>query len=111
VDDAAQHVTDVVRGADLLDSTARQIHLQKLLGLPTPRYLHVPVALDANGDKLSKQTGAAPLGKANARAMLEQALRFLGQPPTSDLAEALARWEPGRIPVVRGRRADCAAES
>ena len=58
VDDALQGVTDVVRGADLLGSTARQIHLQRLLGIPTPRYLHVPVALSAAGGKLSKQTGA-----------------------------------------------------
>ena len=61
VDDAAQGVTDVVRGADLLDSTPRQIYLQRLLGVPTPRYLHVPVAVNAAGEKLSKQTRAAPL--------------------------------------------------
>ena len=58
VDDALQGVTDVVRGADLLDSTPRQIYLQRLLGLPTPRYLHVPVIRNAAGEKLSKQTGA-----------------------------------------------------
>jgi glutamyl-Q tRNA(Asp) synthetase len=58
VDDAAQGVTDVVRGADLLDSTPRQIYLQRLLQLPTPRYLHVPVLRNARGEKLSKQTGA-----------------------------------------------------
>ena len=61
VDDAEQGVTDVVRGADLLGSTARQIYLQKLLQLPTPRYMHVPVVNNAAGEKLSKQTGATPL--------------------------------------------------
>ena len=61
VDDADQGVTDVVRGADLLGSTARQIYLQRLLQLPTPRYLHVPVVNNAAGEKLSKQTGATPL--------------------------------------------------
>jgi glutamyl-Q tRNA(Asp) synthetase len=61
VDDAEQGVTDVVRGADLLESTPRQIYLQRLLGVPTPRYLHVPVVRNANGEKLSKQTGAAAI--------------------------------------------------
>lgn len=61
IDDAAQGVTDVVRGADLLGSTARQIYLQHLLQLPTPRYLHVPVVTNAAGEKLSKQTGASAL--------------------------------------------------
>ncbi|MCB2560756.1 tRNA glutamyl-Q(34) synthetase GluQRS, partial [Listeria monocytogenes] len=56
VDDAEQGVTDVVRGADLLDATPRQIFLQRLLGVPTPRYLHVPVVRNENGEKLSKQT-------------------------------------------------------
>jgi glutamyl-Q tRNA(Asp) synthetase len=111
VDDAAQGVTDVVRGADLLDSTARQIHLQKLLGLPAPRYLHVPAATDANGDKLSKQTGAPPVGEANGRAMLARALAFLGQPPADNLEEALARWNPEEIPRVRTSAADVAPGS
>ena len=61
VDDAAQGVTHIVRGADLLESTARQIYLQRLLGLATPRYLHVPILKNADGEKLSKQTGALPL--------------------------------------------------
>ena len=67
VDDADQGVTDVVRGADLLDSTARQIHLQRLLGARTPRYLHVPVATNAAGEKLSKQTGARAARPAGSR--------------------------------------------
>ncbi len=78
VDDAAQGVTHVVRGADLLDSTARQIYLQRLLALPTPRYLHVPLVSNADGDKLSKQTGARPLDPAQPLRELTQAAAFLG---------------------------------
>jgi glutamyl-Q tRNA(Asp) synthetase len=81
VDDAEQGVTDVVRGADLLDSTPRQIYLQRLLGVPTPRYLHVPVLRNAQGEKLSKQTGALavqPGDEAGAVAALRDAARFLG---------------------------------
>jgi glutamyl-Q tRNA(Asp) synthetase len=99
VDDAAQGVTDVVRGADLLDSTARQIHLQRLLGYPTPRYLHLPVAVNAAGEKLSKQTGAAPV--ADPKRAIADALRFLGQRGET-LEEARKAWNPGAIP---GRRA------
>ena len=95
VDDGAQGVTDVVRGADLLDSTPRQIYLQRLLGLPTPRYLHVPVALDAAGAKLSKQSAATPI-ETDPRA-LRRALAFLGQPEAATLAEALSRWDPQLI--------------
>jgi glutamyl-Q tRNA(Asp) synthetase len=95
VDDAVQGITDVVRGADLLDSTPRQIYLQRLLGLPTPRYLHVPVALDAVGEKLSKQMGAAPI-EADAGA-LARALGFLGQPGAATLDEALRNWNPQLI--------------
>ncbi len=78
VDDAAQHVTHVVRGADLLDSTARQIYLQRLLGLPTPGYLHVPVITNALGEKLSKQTGATALDLSHPLDALHAAARFLG---------------------------------
>jgi hypothetical protein len=60
-DDAAQGITDVVRGADLIASTARQMLLQRRLGLATPSYLHVPIAIGGTGEKLSKQTHAAPL--------------------------------------------------
>ncbi len=83
VDDAEQGVTDVVRGADLLDSTPRQIFLQRVLGVPTPRYLHVPVVRNENGEKLSKQTGAlavAPGDQATAVEALWAAARFLGLP-------------------------------
>jgi glutamyl-Q tRNA(Asp) synthetase len=78
VDDADQQVTHVVRGADLLDSTARQIYLQRLLQLPTPRYMHVPVVTNAAGEKLSKQTGALALDLQRPLEMLEAAAKFLG---------------------------------
>ena len=77
VDDAAQTITDIVRGADLMDSTPRQTHLQRLLGYPTPRYVHVPIATNALGGKLSKQTKAEPLDCTNKRELLEAAYRFL----------------------------------
>jgi glutamyl-Q tRNA(Asp) synthetase len=103
VDDDAQGVTDVVRGADLLDSTARQIHLQRLLGAPMPRYLHVPVATSADGEKLSKQTAARAVGPSELR----PALQFLGQAVPADLTprEALAwarrHWDAARVPRAR----------
>jgi glutamyl-Q tRNA(Asp) synthetase len=80
VDDAHQRITDVVRGADLLDNTPRQIHLQRVLGLPRPRYLHVPVVVDERGEKLSKQTLAPPLDSHAPLAALEAAGRHLGLP-------------------------------
>ncbi len=92
VDDAAQGVTDVVRGADLADNTARQIHLQRLLGLPQPRYLHTPLVLGADGHKLSKQNGAAPLDTRQPLATLKAAAAVLGLPalPAADVADWLA---------------------
>ena len=99
VDDAAQGVSDVVRGADLLDSTPRQIHLQRLLGLPAPRYLHVPAAVNAQGEKLSKQTGATAIEPTWAS--VRQALDFLGQPEAGSLDEAVRSWHPGRVPARR----------
>lgn len=88
VDDAAQGVTEVVRGADLLDSAARQIHLQRLLGVPTPAYAHLPVVLDKHGGKLSKQTGAPPVELRRASQHLHDALNFLGHKPPDELREA-----------------------
>ena len=103
VDDAEQGVTDVVRGADLLDSTARQIWLQRLLGYAQPRYLHVPAAVNAAGEKLSKQTGATPV--AGRKDALRAALAFLGQQETGDLAEAVRNWDPALIAARRVRGA------
>ena len=104
-DDADQGVTDVVRGADLLDSTARQIALQRHLGVPTPRYLHVPVVVNAAGEKLSKQTHAPDAQPAQ----LAQAMAFLGLSPPTGLAQgdllpwALGEWRADRVPRVRSR--------
>ncbi|MGV2289497.1 tRNA glutamyl-Q(34) synthetase GluQRS [Trinickia sp. YCB016] len=78
VDDADSEITHVVRGADLLDSTARQIYLQRCLGVPTPAYLHVPVVVNEEGEKLSKQTGAAALDARDPLATLGDAARHLG---------------------------------
>jgi glutamyl-Q tRNA(Asp) synthetase len=93
VDDAAQGVTDVVRGEDLADNTARQILLQRALRLAPPRYLHTPLVLGANDEKLSKQNGAAPLATNDPLAALNQAAQVLGLPPQSgSVASALAAW-------------------
>jgi glutamyl-Q tRNA(Asp) synthetase len=110
VDDAFQNITDVVRGADLLDSTPRQIHLQRLLRLPPVRYLHIPVAANAAGEKLSKQTNAPPLGEPLEE--LSAALRFLNQPACEEPAEsagellacAAARWDPSRLAAIFSQR-------
>jgi glutamyl-Q tRNA(Asp) synthetase len=80
VDDAEQRITDVVRGADLLENTPRQVWLQRLLGVPTPRYLHVPLVTNARGEKLSKQTGAPALDTERPLAELERAWQHLGFP-------------------------------
>ncbi|UCE88957.1 MAG: tRNA glutamyl-Q(34) synthetase GluQRS, partial [Pseudomonadota bacterium] len=109
VDDAAQGITEVVRGSDLLDSTARQLHLQTLLGLPRPGYVHLPVATDPGGHKLSKQTHAAPLDLDHPVPALWQALAFLGQQPPPLLQRAnldtllewaLANWRIATVPRI-----------
>jgi glutamyl-Q tRNA(Asp) synthetase len=99
VDDAEQGVTDVVRGEDLTDNTARQILLQRALGLPTPSYLHTPLVRGADGDKLSKQNGATAIDTATpeaALAALAAAARVLGLGPATapSCAAALAGWVP-----------------
>jgi len=110
VDDAASGVTHVVRGADLLDSTARQIFLQRLLGYPTPVHAHLPVAVNAAGEKLSKQTGATAIDDLPAEAMLLAALTFLGQIPPAELHNApltqiwqwaLLHWSIDHVPARR----------
>ena len=105
VDDAEQHVTDVVRGADLLGNTPRQIHLQRRLGVATPRYLHVPLVRDSCGDKLSKQTHAAELADDEVLPALHAAWRWLGQAALPTVATpaafwrlAIDRWDGGQIP-------------
>lgn len=109
VDDGDQGITDVVRGADLLDSTPRQILLQQALQLPTPRYLHLPLLLDAQGRKLSKSDGADALDPGQPLPALRRAWRQLGQVSfaTADtcdaadwLQQAAARFEPARLPPV-----------
>jgi glutamyl-Q tRNA(Asp) synthetase len=109
IDDAEQGVTCVVRGADLIDSTPRQIHLQRLLSLPTPQYLHLPVALDQAGQKLSKQTLAHPVLAANASAIIYSVLDYLGQRPPHDLKQAApahalrwasSNWSRNRLPAA-----------
>jgi len=105
-DDAAQNISHVVRGADLLDNTARQIALQQHLDLTTPEYLHLPVALDAQGRKLSKQTGAPPLDNKSASDNLIAAWRLLGQKPAPAglkscnalLSHFTAHWNRALIP-------------
>ena len=109
VDDAEQGITNVVRGADLLGSTPRQIYLQQLLGLPQPRYVHLPVAVNERGEKLSKQTFAAPVDAARPSPSLVAALSFLGQQPPRELARATVgelwtwaekNWKLDRVPRV-----------
>ncbi|MGH8076322.1 MAG: glutamate--tRNA ligase family protein, partial [Lysobacter sp.] len=83
VDDALQRVTDVARGADLLASTPRQILLQRALGLPTPRYAHLPLVLDHQGRKLSKSDAAMPVDPDRPLPTLRAAWQALGQPPAT----------------------------
>ena len=110
VDDADQGVDSVVRGVDLLDSTARQIWLQQCLGLAVPSHAHLPVAVNATGEKLSKQTRAPAVDPAQGAGLLARVLRFLGQPVPREverlpLAEfwrwAMGRWDISRVPAVR----------
>ena len=108
VDDAWQGITDIVRGIDLLASTPRQLYLQRCLGAARPRYLHLPLAVNQYGLKLSKQNLALPLRRDNASAALVRALQFLGQPlpdtaahlpPCRELLHwASAHWQADNIP-------------
>ncbi|MFN0299911.1 MAG: tRNA glutamyl-Q(34) synthetase GluQRS [Burkholderiales bacterium] len=111
VDDAYQGITDVVRGADLLDSTPRQIFLGRALGYAPIQYLHLPVAVNASGEKLSKQTRARAIDPTMApAATLCAALRFLGQDPPRDaiswaprevLTWGVVNWQRAKIPRTR----------
>ncbi|MFC3552168.1 tRNA glutamyl-Q(34) synthetase GluQRS [Lysobacter cavernae] len=120
VDDAAQGITDVVRGADLLDSTPRQILLQRALGLPTPRYAHLPLVLGADGRKLSKSEAALPIDRDDPLPALRAAWLRLGQDPAAlagagSVAALLARAQSdfvvAAIPAGAGDRHDAAAVS
>jgi glutamyl-Q tRNA(Asp) synthetase len=106
VDDAFQNITHVVRGADLLHSTPRQIYLQRLLGFPTPAYMHLPIALNAQGEKLSKQTLAPAIATDDIVATLIAVLEYLRQQPPAELRQgsfeevlkwAVKNWQPERI--------------
>lgn len=110
-DDAAQGINAVVRGVDLLDSTPRQIWLQQRLALGTPSHAHLPVVLNAAGEKLSKQTRAAAVDPSAGSAALSAALRFLGQAVPQEISAgpvrdfwpwAIATWSIRRIPALRG---------
>jgi glutamyl-Q tRNA(Asp) synthetase len=109
-DDHDQGITEVVRGSDLLDSTPRHIHLQRLLGFTTPGYLHIPVAENSDGQKLSKLTGATEIDLQEVRPVLVCALEALGQRPPEDLAAAalesiwqwaMENWQPA---VMSGQK-------
>ena len=104
VDDHRQGVTQVVRGADLLDSTTWQICLQKALGFPTPEYMHLPVALSADGKKLGKRFQTDPVSNLDPAGVITQALRFLGHNPPNGISLtalwdwALNNWNSDHIP-------------
>jgi glutamyl-Q tRNA(Asp) synthetase len=109
VDDAMQNITEIVRGADLLDSTPRQIFLQQCLDYPRPDYLHVPLLLDQHGRKLSKSEGAAELNPDRPARSLYLALRHLGQQPPPGLMHAgiidiwqwaMENWDRASIPTT-----------
>ena len=110
LDDAWQGINKVVRGADLLDSTPRQLYLQELLGLPQPSYLHVPLIIQPDGHKLGKSYRSPPLTGQQAIPLLLRALRALGQTTEKALQDAsieellawsAAHWDSSRIPRVR----------
>lgn len=110
IDDIAQAVTEIVRGADLLGSTPRQLWLYQLLQQPVPRYLHVPLVMRPDGEKLSKRLGSAPLEADQAATTLYRALRILTPTPPAALRTepidrqlewAVAHWQPQRLPAIR----------
>ena len=115
VDDAAQGITEVVRGADLLDSTPRQIFLQRQLGLPSPAYAHLPLVVDAAGNKLGKSLASLPVDPDAPGPALDAAWRFLGQagqpfagtgPVEAALSRALAQFDASRVPRLHQATVD-----
>lgn len=118
LDDAWQGVTQVVRGADLLTSTPRQLLLQSMLGLPQPAYWHVPLLVDAHGRKFGKSSGAPSLAVHQPVPLLVSALRVLGQGPPAELNDAdcddvlgwaIRHWDSARIPALRAMMIDADA--
>jgi glutamyl-Q tRNA(Asp) synthetase len=116
VDDGFQGITDIVRGADLLSSTARQVVLQQALGLPPVTYMHLPIAVSNTGIKLSKSEDAPALSRSSPAAQAVAALEFLRQAPPAGLARAslaevwqwaMAYWQPGRFTGVRTGTVSC----
>jgi glutamyl-Q tRNA(Asp) synthetase len=114
VDDAWQGITDVVRGADLLDSTPWQVALQRALGLPTPTYLHLPLIVEPGGEKLAKARRSVPVDPRSAGPLIHEALRLLRQGPPAELKSEPAtrilewgcsHWRPNRLRQVREIRA------
>jgi glutamyl-Q tRNA(Asp) synthetase len=112
VDDEAQKITEVVRGIDLLDSTVRQIFLQQMLNYHEPAYMHLPIAVNSAGDKLSKRTGACGLDASDPSLITMEALDFLGhRPPAGSrgsapaelLDWAIGHWRPGRLSGVKDK--------
>ena len=101
VDDNAQGITDIVRGQDLADNTARQILLQRALGLPTPRYLHTPLVRGMNGEKLSKQNGAQALDARQPLTRLQEAGQSLGLGQVS--AGTPGEWLQRAVPLWASR--------
>lgn len=107
IDDAEQQITEVIRGADLLASTHCHLHVQHVMGLPSPQYCHLPVAVDNNGKKLSKQSHAQPIEVQHSVLLLYKTLKFLGQMPPIDLIDAtqndiwhwaVQHWQLGLVP-------------
>jgi glutamyl-Q tRNA(Asp) synthetase len=113
VDDAMQNISEIVRGADLLDSTPRQIYLQQLLHYSTPDYCHLPLAVDATGNKISKSEGGSKINPNDRGKLLISVLEFLGQKPPADLLEsnindiwtwAVKHWQIKRVPAIKNIR-------
>lgn len=120
VDDHFQGITEVVRGADLIEPTVRQITLYQQFGWHAPHHLHLPLAINHDGNKLSKQNHAPPLPAGDPRPSLVQALRFLGQTPGDDwrdltaaalLRQAIIDWQQAKIPRNNAMLTDTATSA